>query len=72
MTRGSLTLSAARIALAVVIPALVACGGDDDEPPDPSVLAEIEAALCEGFGPVGSMPIDGKVYDMSDCPPPAD
>jgi hypothetical protein len=58
-------------AKAVLIPVLVvgaACSSDDDTPVDPSVLAEIERVLCEDFGPVGSFPLNGQVYDMSDCP----
>jgi len=60
-------------AKAVLIPALalvaVACSSGDDTPVDPSVLADVEQALCADYGPVGSMLLDGQVYDMSDCSP---
>lgn len=62
----------AHFAIAVAFAASVTatgCSGDDDTPADPSVLAAVEAALCEDFGPVGSFPLNGRIYDMSDCPP---
>lgn len=54
-------------ALAVLAVAGAACSSDE-EPPDPSMLAEVESALCDIYGPAGSMVLDGQVYDMSDCP----
>lgn len=56
-------------ALVALVLVVAGCGDDDDEaPPDSSLLAAIEVALCESWGPVGSIPIDGKIYDLSDCP----
>lgn len=53
-------------ALAVLGLAGAACSSDD-EAPDPSLVAEVGAALCDIYGPAGSMVLEGRVYSMDDC-----
>ena len=65
MTHFAIVAAAALLGLVAV-----GCSSDDDEPapPDSSVLAIFEDALCDAYGPAGSMVLDGEIYDMSDCP----
>lgn len=52
-------------ALAALVLVGTSCSSEDT-PPDPSLLAAVEAALCADAGP--TILLNGKVYDMSDCP----
>ena len=54
------------IAALIAIVAFAGCGDDDDEPPSDSLLAEIEAGLCEGGE--SSVAVGGTVFSLEDCP----
>jgi len=70
MTRTTSTLdrahARARAGFVTALAVLAGCSSSPADPPDPAMLEQVAEAICDGFGPAGSFPLNGDVYDIAD------